>query len=97
MESTYVERVVIVAFAAVVLSFLGATWFSERQSGEIQRAALSIQGNAAPSIRRLATAAAELRHLQLLVHRALEQESGSSAVVAIETARAQLDEQLAAY
>jgi signal transduction histidine kinase len=97
MESKRVERVVVIAFAAVVVSFVSATWFSERQSAEIQRAALSIEGNAAPSIRHLATAAAELRHLQLLVHRALEQESGASAILEIDAKRARLEQQLAAY
>ena len=97
MESKQVERAIVAAFAAVVLSFVGATWFSERQGGEVERAALSIHGNAAPSIRRLATAKTELRRLQLLVHRALTQESGDSRVLGINAARELLDEQLAAY
>ena len=97
MESKQVERALMAAFAAVVLSFVGATWFSERQGAEVERAALSIHGNAAPSIRRLATAKTELRRLQLLVHRALAQESGSSRVLGINAGRELLDEQLGAY
>lgn len=97
MESRQVERAVIVAFAAVVIAFASATWLSERRSGEIERAALSIHSNAAPSIRRLAMAAAELRRLQLLVHRALERESGPSDVLEINAGRELLDEQIGAY
>jgi signal transduction histidine kinase len=97
MESRHVERTVIAAFAAVVLSFVGATCFSERQSGEIQRAALEIHGNAAPSIRHLTAAEAALRRLQLLVHRALEREAGSSKILEINAGRDLLQQELSAY
>lgn len=97
MESRHVERAIVAAFVAVVLSFVGATWVSERQGAEVERAALSIHGNAAPSIRRLETAKTELRRLQLLVHRALDQTSGDSRVLAINASRELLDDQLTAY
>jgi signal transduction histidine kinase len=97
MESRHVERAIIIAFAAVVLSFVSATWFSEQRSDKLERAALSIHSNAAPSIRRLATASAELRRLQLLVHRALEREPGPSNAFEISAGRELLNEQLSAY
>src|SRR5579871_3995204 len=97
MESKHLDRVVVAAFAAVVLSFVSATWFSEHQSAAVERAALSIQRNAAPSIHRLAAARSQLRRLQLLVHRALEDESNPSNVVEISAGRELLDQQLAAY
>ena len=97
MESKHVVRAVIAAYAAVVISFVSATWFSERQSAEVERAALSIHRNAAPSIHRLAAARGELRRLQLLVHRAVEQESAPSMVLEISAGRELLDQQLSAY
>jgi signal transduction histidine kinase len=97
MESRRVDRTVGLAFAAVVISFVSATWLSERQSAEVERAALSIHRNAAPSIHRLAAARAELRRLQLLVHRALEEDAGRSKVVEISAGRELLDQQLVAY
>src|SRR6185312_6213218 len=97
MESRHVDRAVGLAFAAVVISFVSATWFSERRSAEVERAALSIHRNAAPSIHRLAAARAELRRLQLLVHRALEEDSRPSNVLEISAGRELLDQQLAAY
>jgi hypothetical protein len=97
MESGHVERAIVTAFAAVVLSFVSATWLSERYGGDVERAAPSIHGKAAPSIRRLATAKTELRRLQLLVHRSLERDSDASAVLGINTGRELLEEQLAAY
>ena len=97
MESRHVERAVALAFAAVVLSFVSATCLSERQSAEVERAALSIHRNAAPSIHRLAAARAEVRRLQLLVHRAVEEESGPWRVLEISAGRELLDQQLVAY
>jgi signal transduction histidine kinase len=97
MESRHVERAIVAAFAAVVLSFVSATWLSERHGGDVERAALSIHGKAAPSIRRLATAKTELRRLQLLVHRSLERDSDASAVLGINMGRELLEEQFAAY
>jgi signal transduction histidine kinase len=92
-----VERALIAAFAAVVLSFLGASWFGQHRASEIERAALSIQTNAAPSIRRLANARAELRRLQLLVHRALDESTRRERVLEISAGRQLLDEEIEEY
>jgi signal transduction histidine kinase len=92
-----VDAVLVGAFAAVVLAFVGATVITQRRTREIESAALSIQGNAAPSIRYLADARTELRRLQLLIHRALAQPAPSSGALEIETGRALLDAELAAY
>ncbi len=62
----------IAAFAAVVVAFVVGTVVGELRTVEIERAALSIQSDAAPGIRYLANARAELRRLQLLVHRGLD-------------------------
>ena len=97
MPRRLVDRTLILSFAAVVLSFVGATVYGEHRAGEIEDAALSIHGNAAPSIRRLANARAELRRLQLLVHRALDEGVTSRRALEIETGRALLDEQIAEY
>jgi signal transduction histidine kinase len=97
MESRHVERAIIAAFAAVVLSFVSATWLSERHGGYVERAALSIHGKAAPSIRRLATAKTELRRVQLLVRRSVERDSDPSAALGINTGRELLEQELAAY
>jgi signal transduction histidine kinase len=92
-----VERTLILSFVAVVLSFVGATLYGEYRTGEIKEAALSIQGNAAPSIQRLASARAELRRFQLLVHRALDDGATPARVLEIQAGRALLDEEIAAY
>jgi signal transduction histidine kinase len=92
-----VDGTLILSFAAVVLSFLGATWYGEHRASEIEDAALSIRENAAPSIRRLANARAELRRLQLLVHRALDEGATSRRVVEIKTGRALLGNEIAEY
>jgi signal transduction histidine kinase len=92
-----VERALIAAFAAVVLSFVGASWFGQHRASEIEQAALSIQTNAAPSIRRLANARAELRRLQLLVHRALDESTRRERVLEISAGRQLLDEEIEEY
>jgi len=91
------ERALVTAFAAVVLSFVAASWFGQHHASEIERAALSIQTNAAPSIRRLANARAELRRLQLLVHRALDETTHRERVLEISAGRQLLDEEIAEY
>jgi signal transduction histidine kinase len=80
-----------------VLSFVAATLYSEYRTGEIERAALDIEGKAAPSIRRLANARAELRRLQLLVHRALDDVSAPRRTIEIDAGRALLDEEIVEY
>jgi signal transduction histidine kinase len=93
----HVDRALLLAFAAVVLSFVSATFYSEHRTAAIEEAALSIQGNEAPRIRRLANARAELRRLQLLIHRALDHGVPFQRQLEIEAGRALLDEELAQY
>jgi signal transduction histidine kinase len=85
------------AFAAVVLVFVTASWLGQSRAGDIERAALSIHGNAAPSIRRLASARAELRRLQLLVHRALADGSPRGSIAEIGAGRALMDAEISEY
>ena len=92
-----VDRVLIVSFAATVLSFVTATMYAQSRTAVIEQAALSIEGNAAPSIRTLADARAELRRLQLLIHRALDVGLTRSGTVEIEAGRALLQEQIDHY
>jgi signal transduction histidine kinase len=92
-----VDAVLIACFAAVVAAFVGATVYTQHRTREIEGAALSIEGNAAPSIRRLAGAEAELRRLQLLVHRALVAGAPSNRTIEIESGRALLDAEVTAY
>ena len=54
------------------MSFVGATLFTTYSSQNIDSAALSIATNATPSIQHLAAARSDLRELQALVSRALE-------------------------
>lgn len=98
MNARAVDRALIGAFAAVVLSFVAASWLSQIGAGEIEEAALSIHTNAAPSIRRLANTRAELRRLQLMVHRALD-EAGPSRqrVLEIDAGRELVDQEVREY
>ncbi|MES1206641.1 MAG: HAMP domain-containing sensor histidine kinase [Pseudomonadota bacterium] len=91
------DRVLIVSFAATVLSFVTATMYAQSRTAVIEQAALSIQGNAAPSIRTLADARAELRRLQLLIHRALDVGLTQGGTVEIDAGRALLQEQIDDY
>ncbi len=95
MSLRRLDGVLVACFAAVVATFVGATVYTQHRTREIETAALRIQGDAAPSIRHLANARAELRRLQLLVHRALA--GGGSRTPEIESGRALLDRELAAY
>jgi signal transduction histidine kinase len=92
-----VDAVLIFSFAAVVVAFVIGTVTSQLRTVEIERAALSIQSDAAPSIRYLANARAELRRLQLLVHRALDDHATLDRTPEIESGRALLDAEVASY
>jgi hypothetical protein len=95
---TVVDRALVTSFTAVVLAFVGSTIYGEVRAGKIEDEALKIQGGAAPSIRRLANARAELRRLQLLVHRALDDGSPAGVrLVEIGAGRSLLDNELAEY
>ncbi len=91
------DAVLVAAFAAVVLAFIAATLITQHRTRQIESAALSIQGDAAPSIRYLADARTELRRLQLLIHRALVRPGPPTGAMEIETGRALLDAEIAAY
>jgi signal transduction histidine kinase len=92
-----VSVTLLLSFTAVVLSFVAATWYGEHRAGEIEEAALSIRENAAPSIHRLANARTELRRLQLLVHRAVDDGVMSRHELEIQTGRALLGNEIAEY
>jgi len=92
-----VSVTLILSFAAVVASFVGATCYGELRARQVERAALNIEGDAAPSIRRLANARTELRRVQLLVHRALDEGGASRRVPEVESGRALLHNELAEY
>jgi len=51
----------VLSFAAVVASFVGATCYGELRARQIERAALTIESDAAPSVRRLANARRYIR------------------------------------
>jgi len=61
------KRTLVVAFAAVAISFVTATVVSEYSDVEIRRAAAGITGNAAPSIVHLEAFRSEARRLIVLV------------------------------
>ena len=61
----------LLAFTAVAASFVGATFYTTYSSHNIDEAALSIAGNAMPSIQHLAAARTNLRELQVLFSTAL--------------------------
>jgi signal transduction histidine kinase len=92
-----VDGVLIASFAAVVVAFVIGSVVSQARTVQIEQAALSIQSNAAPSIRHLANARAELRRLQLLVHRALDDGTTLNRTPEIESGRALLEAEIAAY
>jgi signal transduction histidine kinase len=87
----------VLSFAAVVASFVGATCYGELRARQIERAALTIESDTAPSIRRLANARTELRRVQLLVHRALDEGASFRRVPEVESGRALLHNELAEY
>lgn len=87
----------ILSFAAVVTSFVGATCYGELRARDLEEAALTIEGDAAPSIRRLANARTELRREQLLIHRALDEGASFGGVPEVESGRALLHNELAEY
>lgn len=97
MSLRRVDAVLILSFAAVVVVFVFGTVISQLRTVEIERAALSIQSDAAPSVRYLASARAELRRLQLLVHRGLDERATHDRTLEIESGRALLDAEITAY
>jgi signal transduction histidine kinase len=90
----------LVAFTAVAASFVGATLYTTYSSQNIDAAALSIATNATPSISHLAAARSDLRELQSLLARALEDMSSGRPYAErsqIEHTRAALAGEITAY
>jgi signal transduction histidine kinase len=89
----------VLTFVAVGMAFLAATIFAEYRSAAIDHMALEIADNAAPSIKLLAAARTDLRHLQLLAE---DYVNGATRGVEpdpqdLEAARAQLETDLQRY
>ena len=88
----------IAVFAAVALSFIGASIYSQSVERLINRDALDIADNAAPSILHLSAARAEMRHLQtLLADYAHNSPPDPRAAAAITRARRLLRDEYDAY
>ncbi len=68
IESGRYGRTLLVSFAAVIAAFSVASAYSQYRASRIDEPALAIASNAAPSIRELAGARAELRHMQALLN-----------------------------
>lgn len=67
LSALFPSRVLLLAFAAVILCFVASTAYSQRSEGAIGGEALLISDRAAPSIEHLARARAELSHLTILM------------------------------
>lgn len=66
-------------FGAAVMLFVAATVFTDVRARDIDRAAVGISGNAAPSILYLAAARADVRQLQLVLAQTLQGERTPAA------------------
>lgn len=86
-------------FAVVILSFVLATSIVHWQLSAIDRHALDIAENAAPSIERLATARAEGRHLQSLMEDYLDNNmhDGTRSIRALEQSHRAFDQAIDDY
>jgi signal transduction histidine kinase len=93
------RRALVTAFVAVTVSFVISTAYSQHTATRIDRPALDIARNAAPSIQHLAAARAELRSLQLdLIDQLNALEDGLPVVEnEVRKARVRLDAQVRAY
>lgn len=87
------------AFAAVVLCFIGATAYSQVRASEIRVLSASIARNAMPSIQQLAFAQSELRHLDALVDRYVNanSETREDALKSVLRAQGKVDAAVDAY
>lgn len=86
-------------FGVVVLSFVAATGFTHFRLIAIDRAALDIAENSAPSIERLAVARGEMRRLQVLLREYIDRRAAGTSVgeEAIEETRVLLNRSIADY
>jgi signal transduction histidine kinase len=98
-ESRAPDGVLLASFAAVILSFAGATWYSQYRAEAIDSAAGTIALHAAPGIRHVAEARTEVRRLQALAADALAAapEERGARVHALEESGESLEAELAAY
>jgi signal transduction histidine kinase len=81
----------VAAFTAVVLAFVGSTIVSQRAAREVRDLSLRISRDTGPGIESMATLRAELRRVETLVRAAAEQ-PGADFERQLEDARRQLDE-----
>jgi signal transduction histidine kinase len=85
-------------FALIAMSFVAVTAFTQSRMADVDRAALDIADNAAPSIERLAEARSVMREMQLRLREAVDRGSvGGPELVTIESARARMDRALDDY
>src|SRR5262245_36661765 len=93
------ERGLVIAFAAVVLSFVAATAYTQLGSRAITRAALEIEQSAAPPIEHLPAPRTELPRLALLMDDYVDEFPAHrhASPVALFTARRRVGMELQAY
>lgn len=86
-------------FAMVVVSFIAATAITQWRVSAIDRSALEIAENAAPSIERLAVARGEIHRLQLLLDDRIDvvRDGGRFDAKPIEDSRRKIDGSIDAY
>lgn len=89
----------VVVFGAVTASFVAATAFAQWRLAGLDRAALDIADNAAPSIELLAAARGEARRVQLLLRDYLDGRAAGKAPRAepVEQSLRRMDEEIAEY
>ncbi len=93
-------RVLLVAFAAVVISFVGSTFIAERATFGIHDSARAIASNAAPSSAHLGAMRTELRHMEVLLDDLVDRAMAGDRSIdpsAVNTARHVLDLQNRLY
>lgn len=85
------ERALVLAFAAVVASFVASTLFTQRLAARIDAAALAISHRGAPSVQHLASARAELHAVQNLAGKTLDGLDGTGPPVSSGKLRAAVE------
>jgi len=91
--------ILLAAFAAVVVAFIGSTLLSQRAAREVGQLALNISRDAAPGVESMAALRAELRRIQALVEQqAMEVGAGArTPTTGVDEARRRVDESLARF
>jgi signal transduction histidine kinase len=95
----YTGRSLIIAFAAVTLSFLGATLYTQYTSAQIDTAADVIGSDTSPSIEHLEAMRAEANRVQFLLADYMDQgaEAGPATRDAIDQGLSRMNAEVAAY